>query len=426
MKTCGLDVHKDTIFCAIYDGKDSKVEKFGSFTPDLQRMCDHIKQHSVDVVAMESTGIYIDAIRTMLRRNGLKAVVVNPYLIKQMPGRKSDVKDSIWIAKLAYKQMLPSSFVPDTVLAELRTYTRGYSRYVKRQVQVLTAMDRILVSGGIRLSSVLSKISTKSFLDVAKAVADGEEDPCKLAEHVHGRARNKPETMAALSGCMEERHRWQLRQALEEYALYQERISESQTKMEGLAEAHYHEEIRLIQTIPGISKTSAICIIAEIGSDMSAFGSSGRLCGWAGLRPRNDESAGKYKSTAITKGGRNLKPMLVQCAWGASRTKGSRFQAFFNRLVGRKSPKKAIIAVARKLLVTIYAILSNGVEYCPEKGNAQLTQRQLSSRMRYLRSQLERLELIAPSLILNDHNSEKTVYLCGSACPSGSDDSVCK
>ena len=120
MVTCGLDVHKDKIFCAIYDGKDAVVEEFNTFTPDLERMCGHILSHGAESVAMESTGIYISAVRTVLRSHGLRAVVVNPFLIKQMPGRKSDVKDSVWIATLMYNGMLSDSFLPDGTLARLR------------------------------------------------------------------------------------------------------------------------------------------------------------------------------------------------------------------------------------------------------------------------------------------------------------------
>ena len=177
MRTCGLDVHKDTIFCAIYDGKESVVRKFDTFTPSIREMCGYISSQGVEAVGMESTGIYIDPIRTVLRQSGMRSVVANPYLIKQMPGRKSDSKDAVWIAKLQHKRMMPSSFVPDTVLQELRTYTRSYARFVQQRSRSLTAMDRILVAGGIRLRSVLSSASTKSFLEVCRAVAGRETSP---------------------------------------------------------------------------------------------------------------------------------------------------------------------------------------------------------------------------------------------------------
>ena len=186
MKTCGLDVHKDMIFCAIYDGKDAVVNKYDTFTPDLEVMCDFILSQGVGTVAMESTGIYISAVRTVLRRRGMRAVVVNPYLIKQIgseppvevwKGRKSNVKDAVWIATLMYNGMLNDSFIPDGTLAQLRVYTRDYRRSVQRRDCTLTLIDQLLVSMGIRLSSCLSKITTKSFRRVAEAVASGKTRP---------------------------------------------------------------------------------------------------------------------------------------------------------------------------------------------------------------------------------------------------------
>lgn len=393
MKTCGLDVHKDTIFCAIYDGKVSVVKQFSSFTPDLRDMCRYIKGEGVTTVAMESTGIYIEAIRTVLRQSGMKALVVNPFLIKQMPGRKSDVKDAEWIAKLHYKQMLSESFVPDGTLSELRAYTREHRKLTQRRTQVLTKVDRLLVAGGIRLSSCVSSIDTKSFQKVARAVADGETDPEALEKKVQGCTRHKRDgtLRKALTGCMETQQAWRLRIALEELDMYDRLIADTTKKMEGLAEAHYHEEARLLQTIPGVGRLAAVCIIAEIGTDMGRFGSSGRLSGWAGLRPRNDESAGRLKSTAITKGGAHLKPMLVQCAWSAVRVKDSKFQKCFQRLCLRKSAKKAIIAVARKILVTAYSMLLNHEEYCPGKAGDGITPEQLHRKIQYHISQTERL-----------------------------------
>lgn len=397
MKTCGLDVHKDMIFCAIYDGKDAVVEKFNTFTPDLRAMCAYISGHGVDTVAMESTGVYIDAIRTVLRQSGMKAVVVNPFLIKQMPGRKSDTKDAVWIAKLMHKGMLPSSFIPDGLLSELRAYTREYTRLVQRRSAILTKVDRFMVSGGIRLSSCLSKITTQSYRKVAFAVADGEGDPETLAALVRGCTRHKRDgsLVKALTGCMEEFTRWRMRIALEELELCEKQIEESKKVMTELADANYREQVSLLCTVPGISLVSAICILAEIGADMTQFGSSGRLAGWAGLRPRNDESAGKYKSTAVTKGGSHLKPMLVQCAWGAVHTGESAFQAFFRRLSSRKSAKKAIIAVARKLLTAVYAILLHHEEYSPKK-TSSVSPEQLHRMVQYHARQYQRLTAQLP------------------------------
>ena len=421
MKICGLDVHKDTIYCAIYDGKKSVVRKFDTFTPDLEGMCDYIMSEGVDTVAMESTGIYISAVRTVLRQHGMRAVVVNPYLIKQMPGRKSDVKDSVWIATLMYNRMLNDSFLPDGELARLRVYTRDYCRSVRRRDSTLTLIDQLLVGMGIRLSSCLSKITTKSFRRVAEAVAGGESRPEELEKLVHGCLKHKRDgtLRKALTGCCEEKDMWRIGRKMDELRMYESQVEDARKHMEELADANYREEVALLCTIPGMSRISAICVIAEIGVDMSQFGSSARLAGWAGLRPRNDESAGKYKSTAITKGDKHLKAMLVQCAWGAVRARNSRFGSVFSRISSRRGVKKAIVAVARKLLVTICAMLRNREQYCPQKTGRTLTAAQFEKLLKLrarqygkLCQQASQAGVSALQLTeISQSNSVKAVYL---------------
>lgn len=421
MKTCGLDVHKDTIFCAIYDGKKSVVRKFDTFTPDLEEMCDYIMSERVDTVAMESTGIYISAVRTVLRRHGMRAVVVNPYLIKQMPGRKSDVKDSVWIATLMYNRMLNDSFLPDGDLARLRVYTCDYCRSVRRRDSTLTLIDQLLVGMGIRLSICLSKITTKSFRRVAVAVAGGESRPEELEKLVHGCLKHKRDgsLRKALTGCCEEKDMWRLVRKMDELRMYETQVEDARRHMEELADANYREEVALLCTIPGVSRISAICVIAGIGVDMSQFGSSARLAGWAGLRPRNDESAGKYKSTAITKGDKHLKAMLVQCAWGAVRARNSRFGSVFSRISLRRGVKKAIVAVARKLLTTICAMLRNREQYCPQKTGRTLTASQFEKLLKLRARQYGKLCLQASQTgvsalqltEISQSNSVKAVYL---------------
>lgn len=421
MKTCGLDVHKDMIFCAIYDGKKSVVRKFATFTPDLEGMCDYIMSEGVDTVAMESTGIYISAVRTVLRQHGMRAVVVNPYLIKQMPGRKSDVKDSVWIATLMYNRMLNDSFLPDGELSRLRAYTRDYCRSVRRRDSTLTLIDQLLVGMGIRLSSCLSKITTKSFRRVAEAVAGGESRPEELEKLVHGCLKHKRDgsLSKALTGCCEEKDMWRLGRKMDELRMYESQVEDARKHMEELADANYREEVALLCAIPGVSRISAICVIAEIGVDMSQFGSSARLAGWAGLRPRNDESAGKYKSTAITKGDKHLKAMLVQCAWGAVRARNSRFGSVFSRISSRRGVKKAIVAVARKLLVTICAMLRNREQYCPQKTGRTLTASQFEKLLKLRARQYGKLCLQASQAgvsalqltEISQSNSVKAVYL---------------
>jgi transposase len=368
MKVSGLDVHKDSIFCAIFDGKVySEVQEYASMTNSIRKLGEYLQGEGVQHVAMESTSIYWAPVWDILEEMGFVLSLVNPYLIKQMPGRKSHVKDAQWIAALFHKGLLRGSLVPSAIIKELRIYSRKYTRLVQQSSRVLTQMDRIMVTASIRISSCVSCLGNKSVMNVIEALVEGKTNPDELVKLVYGNTANKKngKLREALTGNIKEHHLQSLKWAKQEYDLYQKQIKECMVCMEKICKEHYSKEMGLLQTIPGIGKISAMCIIAETGADMSVFENSGKITGWAGLRPRNDESAGKFKSTAITKGNRFLRAILVQIAWGASRTKGCYFKEKYQRLSLRKSNKKAIIAIARKILVVIYNILNDKKPYNP-------------------------------------------------------------
>jgi len=228
-------------------------------------------------------------------------------------------------------------------------------------------MDRIMVTANIRISSCMSKLTSKSVTRVIEALISGESDADQLVKLVYGNTKNKRngKLREALTGNLKEHHRQSLKWSKELYDLYEKQIQECLICMESISKEHYAKEMELLQSMPGISKISAMCIIAETGADMRVFENSGKITGWAGLRPRNDESAGKFKSKAVTKGNKYLRAILVQVAWGAARTKGSYFKEKFNRLALRKSSKKAIVAIARKMLVIIWNILNEQKPYNP-------------------------------------------------------------
>ena len=257
--------------------------------------------------------------------------------------------------------------IPCPTIKELRIYTRKYTRLQQKAMQLLTEMDRIMVTANIRISSCMSKLTSKSVIQVIEALIRGESNPDNLVKLVYGNTKNKQsgKLREALTGNVKEHHRQSLKWTKELYDLHQKQIQECLVCMEKICQEHYSIEIALLQSLPGISKVSAMCIIAEIGVDMSAFENSGKIAGWAGLRPRNDESAGKFKSKAITKGNKYLRSILVLVAWAASRTKGSYFKEKFNRLALRKSSKKAIVAIARKILVIIWNMLNEKKPYNP-------------------------------------------------------------
>jgi len=369
MKTCGLDVHKDKIFCAIYNGKDyTEVKEYDTTTPNIRQMGEYLRCEGVDNVAMESTSTYWVPVWDVLLEMGFELMLVNPFLIKQMPGRKSDVKDAQWIACLLYKGMLRGSMIPSPVIQELRTYCRKYTKLQQQKTRALQKMDRIMVMCGFRIGSCMSNLGTKSVMNIVMSLISGETDPETLSKLVYGSTANKKsgKLKEALSGNLKEHFRKQLEWEKEEYDLFEKQTEQCLIQMRRICQEHYSKEIGLIKSIPGISEISAMIIIAETGGDMSVFENSGKITGWAGLRPKNDESAGKYKSTATTKGNKYLRSVLVQVAWAASRIKNGWFKEKFNRLAMRKSRKKALIAIARKLLTVAWNVLYYKTPYNPQ------------------------------------------------------------
>jgi len=370
-RVCGLDVHKDSIFCATYNGKrHGPVKEYLTLTNHIHAMGNDLQCERVEVIAMESTGMYWVPVWNILESMGFDLILVNPYLIKQMPGRKSDVKDAQWIATLLHKGLLRSSLVPCEQIRELRTYSRRYVKLQQRKTSVLQAMERTLEMCSIRITSFVSNISGKSVLRVIEQIVQGETNPDRLIDSVHGRILNKhtqQKVKESLTGMIPEHQRFMLELHLQEYELLVNQSNQCISKMEHLCREHYSRQLQLLQSIPGIEEVAAMIVLAESGAEMKAFENSGKFTGWTGLRPRNDESAGKYKSTATTKGNRFLRSILVQIAWAASRTKGSYYKEKFNRLSIRKSRKKALIAIARKMGVLIWNVLNYEQTYNPQR-----------------------------------------------------------
>ena len=394
MKVSGLDVHKDTIFCAIYDGKKyGEVQEYLTFSESIRTMGDFLQQEGVKRVAIESTGIYWIPVWNILEQKGFELMLVNPFLIKQMPGRKSDVKDAQWIAKLLHKGLLRGSLVPDKAIRQLRTYSRKYVRMQNLITRVLQEMEGILETCNIRITSLVSKNNGRSVLQVIEKIIGGENTVEELACCIHSRIINAKGELVRLSldGHIEEHHRFSLSLAYDQFRLFTEQLSKLEKRMEEVCDDHYSRQMELLMSIPGVGKQAAMQIVAETGADMSAFENSGKLTGWTGLRPRNDESAGKYKSTAVTHGNKYLRRIMVQCAWAAARTKGSFYKNKFEQLCIRKSRKKALIAISRKLLTVVWHVLNEdkpfNLRYLPV-----YDPRKMQMKVNYHRREIEKLE----------------------------------
>lgn len=363
---CGLDVHKDSVFMCILTETGEKLEEvFGTLTPELDRLRDTLLGYHVDEVAMESTSIYWVPIWRVLDTD-FDVKLVNPYFIRQLPGRKTDVKDAQWIATVLQKGLIKGSFIPEQGIQELRQYNRRIT-YLNRNLQRADqGIDLILQRCNIRLSNYISDIGGKSMRKVIKAISMGETDPMKLAELVHTRTKNKHSLQTiqeALTGIISPTDMELLGMALEEAEFYQKQLTACKDKLLELCGNAYKEEFELLQAIPGIKEQSAASIIAELGVDMEAFLTASHLVGWIGLRPRNDQSAGKIKGRKTLHGNKYLRITLIQCAWGASRTKQSSFFIRYNALKKRMNHNKALVANARKLLVVIWNILAKKQPY---------------------------------------------------------------
>jgi transposase len=368
MKTvAGLDVHKSSIFMCILNEQGEKIEKkFGVSTREINQLSVELKSHYVSEVCMESTGIYWKPIWHLLEDH-FRLYLVNPQFLKQLPGRKSDVKDAEWIATALLKGLVRNSFVPNAKIQQLRQYGRRINELNKDIVRCEQRIDMILQSCNIRISNYVSNTDGKSYKKVVESLINGERNADKLVALIHGRTLNKygRETVRdSLEGNVGQADIDLLRQYMEVLQLYQRQKQESLTAMIQLCRKHYNQAFMLLQSIPAIKEQSAAIIISEIGTDMSLFATAAALVSWAGLRPRNDESAGKIKSRKITHGNKYLRKALMESAWGALRTKGSVFYDKFWRLRGRnKQQNKCTVAIARHLLVIIWSLLSKNTYF---------------------------------------------------------------
>jgi transposase len=365
---CGLDVHKDSVYLCILSSTGEIVEKvFGVLTFQLAKMRDLMLKHHVMEVGMESTSVYWIPIWRVLEPH-FKLKLVNPYFIKQLPGHKSDVKDAQWIAECMLKDLVRGSFVPPERIQQLRQYDRRIYDLDDEINRKLSKLDAVMQRCNIRLSNYVSNTDSKSYKEVVARISEGITDPKVLVEEIHGRIINshgRKTIIAALTGVITQADSDMMRQIREEIDVAEKHKQECMDKMQEICEQEYTDQLRNLQTIPGVKLRTATSLIAEIGTDMSIFETANHLASWSGLKPRNDESNKVIKSKRITHGNRYLRRTIVECSWAASRTKGCFFSRFsyHQTQVRKKGKMKVQIAIARKLLVCAWHILSKNVIY---------------------------------------------------------------
>jgi transposase len=365
-------VHKDSVFACILDEQGEKIfeKRFGTLTPDLDTLRDTLVAQDCCRAAMESTNIYWMPIWRVLETD-FSLKLANPYFIKQLPGRKKDAKDAAWVAECLQKDLIKGSFVAGEVFQQMRQYTRQLRRLTKNRVRLEQQLDNQLQRCNIRFSNYVSNQGkNKSIRKIIDKIIAGERDPEKLCGLVHGRTQNKHGKQVitdSLNGVIGKVDVEMLKQCMEQIELIEKQQATCLNHLEELANEHFAKEISLLCTIPGVQKYSALCILAEIGNDMSVFPKATDLVGWAGLRPRNDETAEKIKSRKILHGNKYLRQILVEISWSAARSDKSFLGRKFKALSKRMKSQKALIAITRKILVIIYNVLEKKQPFDPKR-----------------------------------------------------------
>ncbi len=413
----GLDVHKKTVVaCCITPGakgeKQIEVRTFGTMTVDLLALSDWLTSKQITHVAMESTGEFWKPIYNLLEGN-FEILVVNAKHIKNVPGRKTDVKDAEWIAELLRHGLVRGSFIPPQAQRDLRDLTRQRTNLVQDRATVVNRLQKVLEWANIKLSSVATDVTGVSARAMLEAIVQDQVDPAALSELARGRLRKKRDALEqALTGAVRDHHRFMIGQHLtqidfldQQIAAFDEQITAAMQDMsqppdepgpaqtdasqvvvtppeDTTAPLTWEAAVALLDTIPGVGPRAAEMILAEIGLDMSRFPSEAHLSSWAKVSSGNNESAGKRYSGAIGHGNRWLRTVLVQVAWAAVKVKKSYLSSFYHRLAARRGAKRAIIAVAHRLLIAIYHMLKKhepykdlGATYLDERNKPKVVSR---------------------------------------------------
>ena len=365
-RCAGLDLAKDSLVaCArIQSGRKvtRHIETFGMSTRELLRLSEWLQQHRCTHAVMEATGVYWEAVWQILH-DALEIVVANAAQVKAVPGRKTDVCDSQWLADLLAHGLVRASFVPPTPIQQLRDLTRTRAQLVREKRRHVQRIHKTLERTNIKLAAVLTDIMGQSGRAIIEAMIAGESDPRVLVGLVNYRVHaDRQKIVDALQGRLTDHHRFLLRMHLAHVKQLDVDIEMLDLKTDQQLEP-LRAQLQLLKTIPGVDTVAAHVLLAEIGADMSRFPSAGHLVSWAGLCPRNEKSAGKSFNTRIRNGNPWLKSTLVQSARAGARTRSSYLRAQYHRLSARRGKNKATIAVAASMLVATWFMLRDGTPW---------------------------------------------------------------
>lgn len=430
----GLDVHKKSVVACRMAPRGNRphreIRSFETTTRGLLELQDWLHDWHVTHVAMESTGDYWRPIYNVLEGH-FELLLVNAQHVKQVPGRKTDVKDAEWLADLLRHGLLKASYVPERTQRELRDLTRYRTKLVQQRAQVVNRLQKVLEGANIKLSSVVSSIVGVSGRAMLDALIAGETDSVRLAELARGRLKSKQGALeAALAGQMDEHHRFMLTQELALFDFLSVQIEQMSARIEmqmqtmdattspnppaapdqdaapptgqearNVPPLRYADAVTLLDTIPGVDQQVAEIIVAELGTDMVRFPTARHAAAWAGVAPGHNESAGKRRSGQSRRGNRWLRAALAQAAWAASHTKDTYLAAQFHRLAARRGKKRAIVAVGHSIIVIAYHMLRNRQPY-QELGHEFLDHRKRDATIRHLVRRLEKLGVEVPDPML--------------------------
>jgi transposase len=392
---CGLDVHKKTVVaCLITSGAQKEATKqvrtFSTMTAELHHLAAWLRQVGCRHVAMESTGVYWRPVFNILEPHMAEVLLFNAQHMKNVPGRKTDVKDAEWIADLLRHGLVRGSFIPPALVRELRLLTRYRTTLVRQAADECNRIQKLLEMANIKLACVASDVLGKSGQAMLEALSKGCDDPDTLAELAKGRLRaKKPQLRQALEGHLTEAQRFLLGIHLEQIAHFEGLISDVGRKLEALM-LPFGEVIDRLDEIPGINVRTAQVLVAECGVDMTRFPSAGHLASWAGMCPGNHESGGKRLSGKTRKGNPWLRAALVEAGWAAGKVKGSYFQSQYHNILRRRGKKRACIAVGHSILVVAHTMIATGQRY-RELGSDFLDKRSKDALTRSLVNKLQAL-----------------------------------
>jgi len=399
-RCAGLDVHKDTVMACVRTpspdgGRRSTVRRFRTFTAALRELRDWLAAEGVTQVAMEATGVYWKPVWHVLAAvPQLELMLVNAYAVKNMPGRKTDVADSEWLAMLCECGLLRASFVPPPLIAELRDLTRYRKKLIEERSRETQRIQKLLEDAGIKLDSVVSDILGVSARQMLEALIAGVRDSEALAELAHTRMRAKiPQLRRALEGRFGAHHALMLRMHLDHVDQLSANIERLDLEVDRVIRP-FSEQLRHLITIPGVGRRTAEVIVAEVGVDMRRFATAGHLASWAGMCPGNHESGGKRRSGKARKGNRALRAALCEAAWSATRCRTGYLPAQYRHLLrtfGKKGQTRAVFAVGHSILVIAWHLLANNCDYDDLGAEHFSRHTDPEPRKRYLVRQLEAL-----------------------------------